>query len=208
MSHTYQGKRRRHKARRWTREEDNYGKELLKTGLTCMEVGRVLGRSKSAIVQRNRDVWKINITRSQPWTLQEEDAARKMLLSSLSYRETAQSLKRTQRAVVKKNFRDWGIVNVRPRRQRRRLTNHSKYLRRRYDDLGFNGNRVLCLIRDEFRCQDCGIQDYGDTILNVHHLNGKRTSNADNNLENLITLCVRCHTKRHKNHRREEITCQ
>ncbi|MHC4253948.1 MAG: HNH endonuclease [Planctomycetota bacterium] len=64
----------------------------------------------------------------------------------------------------------------------------------------FSGNRLACLIRDGFRCQECGLHDPDDTVLNIHHRdgNGKGCARPNNNLSNLVTLCVRCHTRRHR----------
>jgi len=208
VSYFYQGARKKHKARRWTEEEDGLGKELLQTGMSCTETGKTLGgRSKSAIIQRNRDLWKVDIDSHRLWTPQEENAAKQMLLKGLSYREVARSLGRTQRAVLKKNFRDWKVVNMKPRK-RQHISDRAEYHRRYYDKQRFRGNRILCLTRDGFRCQDCGIVDYDDTILNVHHLNGKKISRIDHNLENLITLCYRCHSLRHRKFEKEGLKCQ
>ena len=49
--------------------------------------------------------------------------------------------------------------------------------------------RKLILKRDNYRCSECG---YG--YLEVHHIDGDR---LNNNPENLITLCRRCHRKAH-----------
>ena len=51
------------------------------------------------------------------------------------------------------------------------------------------------LERDGFKCQDCG---HG-LDLHVHHINGKGfgSGDPDNRPENLITVCRKCHGKRH-----------
>jgi 5-methylcytosine-specific restriction endonuclease McrA len=49
------------------------------------------------------------------------------------------------------------------------------------------------LERDAWRCQDCGSLK----TLHVHHLT-KRSDLGDDVPENLITLCARCHWRRHK----------
>lgn len=54
--------------------------------------------------------------------------------------------------------------------------------------------RSLVLIRDNFTCRACGVRTKG---LHVHHLIPKITG-GDESLENLITLCNKCHNKIHK----------
>jgi 5-methylcytosine-specific restriction endonuclease McrA len=48
------------------------------------------------------------------------------------------------------------------------------------------------LARDSWRCQNCGRESY----LQVHHLQFRSSLGADI-LDNLITLCVKCHDKLH-----------
>jgi len=47
--------------------------------------------------------------------------------------------------------------------------------------------------RDGWKCQDCG----SSRQLQVHHLRFRSALGGDS-LENLITLCVRCHTRIHR----------
>ena len=46
-------------------------------------------------------------------------------------------------------------------------------------------------VRDNFTCQICFGQQNGK-LLNIHHIN---YSKQDNNPQNLITLCCKCHSK-------------
>lgn len=55
--------------------------------------------------------------------------------------------------------------------------------------------RRQVLIRDDYRCFDCGTS----TRLQVHHVNYKNLGNEP--LEDLITLCSTCHTARHNESR-------
>lgn len=61
------------------------------------------------------------------------------------------------------------------------------------------------LIRDKYTCQKCGsnklFNNFGRRILTVHHLdNSRKTGTLNNELDNLITLCKKCHWKiHHKN---------
>ena len=62
-----------------------------------------------------------------------------------------------------------------------------------YDKYNFNGNRIWCLIRDDFKCKSCSSEEN----LTVHHIDGKgfalSPENRNNNIENLTTLCNKCH---------------
>ena len=49
------------------------------------------------------------------------------------------------------------------------------------------------LIRDDFKCQEC---DRSDITLHVHHVLSL-SNGGSNNLSNLKTLCVNCHTRKH-----------
>src|SRR5687768_9925194 len=54
--------------------------------------------------------------------------------------------------------------------------------------------RNLILIRDKHTCQDCKAEG---VKLEVHHLIALALG-GDNQIENLLALCVCCHRKRHK----------
>jgi hypothetical protein len=50
------------------------------------------------------------------------------------------------------------------------------------------------LKRDRYMCVDCDSEEK----LHIHHLDKSgKSSNPNNNLDNLITVCARCHQKRH-----------
>lgn len=54
-------------------------------------------------------------------------------------------------------------------------------------------NKLVALERDNWQCQDCGAKlKRGFQNLAVHHLDY-----TDNEPNNLISLCVSCHAKRH-----------
>ena len=72
------------------------------------------------------------------------------------------------------------------------------------DNHRFGGNVQAVLERDNFECQDCGMTQEQHFIifnkrLDIHHIDGsgKSTPKEDknNDMDNLITLCHRCHTK-------------
>jgi hypothetical protein len=56
--------------------------------------------------------------------------------------------------------------------------------------------RRQVLERDGWRCQDCGAAKE----LQVHHIKSRSRLGGDV-MENLITLCARCHRKRHGGYR-------
>lgn len=63
------------------------------------------------------------------------------------------------------------------------------------DQLGFWNVREYVLHRDNHTCQCCKGKS-GDKILNVHHIESRKT--GGNSPNNLITLCETCHTGYHK----------
>ena len=63
------------------------------------------------------------------------------------------------------------------------------------EQMGFWNVREYVLARDDHKCQHCKGKS-GDNILNVHHLESRKTGgNAPNNL---ITLCETCHKSYHR----------
>lgn len=69
----------------------------------------------------------------------------------------------------------------------------------------FGGNREIALERDNWTCQECGMNNEQHILLfgrsiTVDHIDGNgRNSNTQNNsLDNLITLCLRCHGRKDK----------
>ena len=96
--------------------------------------------------------------------------------------------------VVSQKYR----MNNLEKRQERERQYHDKYM--------FSGNAQAALERDNFQCQECGITQEQHIIifgfrLTVHHIDGagKNTTKEDknNDMGNLITLCVRCHISKH-----------
>mgnify|MGYP002760721558 FL=1 len=56
--------------------------------------------------------------------------------------------------------------------------------------------RKKALERDEYECQYCGVEE-PVAMLEVHHIIPVRLDGGDE-LENLVTLCQRCHNSLHK----------
>lgn len=60
----------------------------------------------------------------------------------------------------------------------------------------FGGNRFDVLERDEYTCQICGNVNQ----LVIHHKDESgQSDNVNNEIDNLVTLCRRCHVNIHKN---------
>lgn len=63
--------------------------------------------------------------------------------------------------------------------------------------------RNKALIRDNFKCSLCG----NTHNLQVHHLNYNNFMNETNHLEDLMTLCNKCHEKIEKQKEEQQILC-
>lgn len=62
------------------------------------------------------------------------------------------------------------------------------------DNVFYSGNRIKALERDLHSCKDCGSKKN----LTVHHIDKTgQYKNPNNNMDNLITLCRKCHRKHH-----------
>ncbi len=72
------------------------------------------------------------------------------------------------------------------------------------DENVFGGNMFIAHERDNWECQECGMsQEQSIVLFNrklvLHHIDGQGRNSEDknHNLDNLITLCPRCHGKIH-----------
>lgn len=79
------------------------------------------------------------------------------------------------------------------------------------DNLRFDGQSEEVFERDNWECQECGMSQEQSIILfnrklYIHHIdgNGSTSDNINNDIDNLITLCSRCHGKIHKKIQVEE----
>jgi len=68
------------------------------------------------------------------------------------------------------------------------------------DNSEFGGMAQEALERDNFQCQECGMSQEQSIILfnnklSVHHEdgNGRRIVIKNNDIDNLVTMCMRCH---------------
>jgi hypothetical protein len=92
-------------------------------------------------------------------------------------------------------------------------TKNKTMTREEMDKYNFGGNRKIAMTRDGWKCVKCGmtneqhLKTYGRELA-VDHINGKGTrvpsSERDNRLENLQTLCSVCHGKKENETDREK----
>jgi len=102
---------------------------------------------------------------------------------------------------ILKSHREWDKRNAHKKKQ-----SSNKFY--------FSGNRDLALERDNWECQECGMSQEKCIVvfnraLSVHHIdeNGLNVSKKEknNDLDNLITLCTRCHNLLHRKINKERI---
>ena len=60
----------------------------------------------------------------------------------------------------------------------------------------FHNTREEALLRDQFRCQDCGRTEKDGIELHAHHQQQRWRGGSDST-ENLLSLCRDCHVERH-----------
>ena len=119
-----------------------------------------------------------------------------------------EKLRQNKREYYKKNKdrldkykKEWERNN--PEKERSYSNNSSE--RRR-----FGRQREIILERDNWQCQECGMSQEQHIILFnrgliIHHKDGKGSNiknrnDKNNDIDNLQTLCLRCHSKLNKRH--------
>ncbi len=120
------------------------------------------------------------------------------------YEKNKEEIKRKSRDYKKRNKKKIKAYMKKyyPKNKIKMLENSHKNSRIRHDKINFGGNREEALKRDKWRCRECGMTNkahlkiYGKEIT-IHHKDGLGTKSKikNNDLENLITLCLRCHGK-------------
>lgn len=72
------------------------------------------------------------------------------------------------------------------------------------DKSRFGVSRNIILERDNWQCQKCGMTQEAHFVifnrsLDMHHIDGegRGKQNPNNDIDNIISLCTRCHTKFH-----------
>ncbi len=63
-------------------------------------------------------------------------------------------------------------------------------------DYSPNWSDIACSIKEQrrWRCETCGFEAYGSSLIQVHHINRNKT---DNSVANLQVLCAACHGMKH-----------
>ena len=87
-------------------------------------------------------------------------------------------------------------------RQKRDAVKIRKYQMKTRNRTLFGGNRYKVMDRDNWECQHCGMTQeqnmalFGRSIT-IHHIDrkGRGCEFPNNDMDNLITLCFRCHPK-------------
>jgi 5-methylcytosine-specific restriction endonuclease McrA len=85
----------------------------------------------------------------------------------------------------------YNLINPKP--VERQFKSQKEIDREKYEKI-----RSQILLRDHFRCQECGYYKH----LEVHHIIPRSKGGSDDP-SNLITLCTRCHGKKHGFKKRE-----
>lgn len=84
-------------------------------------------------------------------------------------------------------------------------TGGNSYNKRSYRGSNWKIQRKKCYERDNYICQECGVKcigrksykgKNGNLLIQCHHIK-KYESEEDNKINNLITLCARCHSIKH-----------
>jgi len=108
---------------------------------------------------------------------------------------------------IKKYRREWRLKHKDRLNKERKIwaDKNRKELRKQWDISKFGGNRQEVYERDNFQCQECGMTQEQHILLfnrklDIHHRDwkGRNEKSPDNSLDNLITLCLRCHAKIHR----------
>ena len=70
--------------------------------------------------------------------------------------------------------------------------------KRKYKDLRWKRRSLEVLERDKGICQNCGATNF-EAILQAHHRNYTASDPWDEPMENLVTLCDKCHLIEQRN---------
>jgi len=131
--------------------------------------------------------------------LSKEELIELYLEQKLSMTQIAKSI-RADVCTIKNWLKKYGI-RVRPLAESQKLRKMPKIFNKTFETLKkntrtgsyFNHIRPLILKRDNFKCGNCGAIDY----ICVHHIIPLEKGGT-HDAENLITLCRKCHRRRHQ----------
>lgn len=80
--------------------------------------------------------------------------------------------------------------------------NNPKKMKQLWSKTMFDGQKEEVLERDNWKCQECGMSQEQSIVifnrqLSIHHIDGNGAytpkERKNNNINNLITMCMRCH---------------
>jgi len=104
-----------------------------------------------------------------------------------------QNLKKQQKTKQSISFKKWYAKKSNQEKVK-------KAVALRLNNLRFGGQRQEILERDNWACQKCGMSQEQHILLfnrglTIDHIDGqgRKSKNPNNDPENLITLCLRCH---------------
>lgn len=107
------------------------------------------------------------------------------------YRETRRKYRDKNKEKLKNYHKKW-------------ISENPEWRIKQYQKKYFNGLTDKVYERDNWTCQECGMTQEQHIIifnrqLTIHHIdgNGVYSKKQNNDIENLITLCLRCHGKKH-----------
>jgi len=117
-------------------------------------------------------------------------------------RESKRNWNRRNKDKIKIYINNWNIKNP----DKKYEHNSNKKYSKKYNSTEashrhrFGGNRQIALERDNWQCQECGMNNeqhiviFGKSLV-VHHIdgNGRNSNQPNNDISNLLTLCSRCH---------------
>lgn len=127
------------------------------------------------------------------------------------YKETYKSYRMNNKNKIKeigKNYRQFNQDKIQEYKEDYKKRNQEELKltwEKSRDRIYFGGIKNKVLERDNWTCQLCGMSNEKHIILfnraiTVHHKdgNGRNSNTKNNSMENLITLCLRCHTREDK----------
>lgn len=137
---------------------------------------------------------------SREWREKNKD---KTKIDKRKYLENNREKVRNNRNQWKRNNKEKESLSKRNWYQRD-LENNRKIILEKDHKRKFGGMRDKVLERDNWECQKCGmIQEQHIILFNralsIHHIdgNGCNSKTPNNNIDNLQTICIRCHKKLH-----------
>lgn len=106
-----------------------------------------------------------------------------------TYKKSQKAYREKNKEYLKQQKKEW----IRKNPKKRLLCN-----RKSKNKVYFGGNRNKAFERDNWSCQECGMTNKQHLIvfkkiITMHHISGNK---KDSSLNNLVTLCLRCHVKK------------